>query len=158
LSEAIAGQPLPERSSACYGAAVPEHGVATGEWTVRNRDALEWSRLFSARQGDWQRERITLQATVRSSADELRRERAARCDAFDEVSLLTETLVVEKAAREAAQSANGEIVERVIEQSRSAEALRDHAEEWAALQSTKLLRWTRPARSIYASALRGKRR
>jgi polysaccharide pyruvyl transferase WcaK-like protein len=157
VSQAITGQPIVRSDPRYDDSHLEDVGAAEGDWTIRNDDALEWTRLLAAHHGDWQRELADLEVTMRAATDELHRERIERCAATDEVSALLEALAVEKAGGEAARLACAEFMQRAIEQSRRADLMQGQFDEYAVLQQTKLIRWSSTARSIYGSVLRSDR-
>jgi polysaccharide pyruvyl transferase WcaK-like protein len=153
VSAAVSGAPLPVPAADdldLLADAGPE-----GDWTLRNQDALSWSRLFAARQGDAGRALDVARVQGLSTARELAREQLARRAALDEARAVRQALTVERAAGEAARVQGAEVLEQHRELRRQHEELAEVAARQAAeherLQQTKLLRWSRPARRLYST-------
>ena len=154
VSLAIARKPIPSPASSDDDEPGLDGAVPDGDWTVRNDDAVQWTRLSAARTGDLQREYDSPAAQVRTLADELERERLARCAALDEVEALTGALVVERAGREAAQRVNAEILDWANDQPLPADLIRETAR--SALRRTGLAGPARFMRSVYRAVRRDK--
>ena len=154
---------------------------AAGAWTRRNADAVEWIRLFAARQIDWRTEETRDAEAAGRLTAALDAALIGQAELSDVVAVLEESLVVERAGADAARERNAGLVDTVADltarvdaleagltrktQEKQAETerlaeLSDRVEQLSqnlgqangelhALNRTKLLRWSRPARAGY---------
>ena len=147
LAEALVGDsPV---AAGPRGTSTADVTIPHGRWRQRNEDALESLRAFSRHSNDVQRQLGDAQDRLERSALELQRVRAEHHELHDRVVALSVELAVERAGADVARAERARELEQAVA---DRAALRWAQGELAALQRTKLMRWTKSARAVYAAA------